>query len=86
MRTIDYSANLAACSAGKVVDLEQFRRAREGCQEAPEWDGLVLAQGTEEEPARVHPLWERRAWILDVCASLGVLVMAAAFVLRALTL
>lgn len=26
--------------------------------------------------------WERRAWVLDVCASLGVVLMTALFVLR----
>ena len=78
---------------GKVIDLEEYRRrmaldraegrtVRPAPEEprCPEEEREWPAAGElPEEPDQSR---ERRAWTLDACASLGVIVMTLAFALR----
>lgn len=69
---------------GNVIDLAAFRRVRE--REAGDaWTGALLwdREPARDEEARRSSAGERRAWALDIGASLSVAVMAAAFVMRA---
>ena len=72
---------------GKVIDLEAYRR-RMTLDRAPGWEEPDCPEEEPEWPA-VRELpedpdrsGERRAWTLDACASLGVIVMTLAFALR----
>lgn len=69
-------------SKNKVVDLDAYRRQVEEVRYEDEWDepaaletGAALGRGKE---------LERRAWALDICASLGVAVMTFSFALNML--
>ncbi len=48
-------------------------------QEEPAFQPVVL---TMSRAQRRRAGWERRAWILDACASLAVIFMTAVFLLR----
>ena len=79
-----------------MIDLAGFRRRRAPAQRdslarrpsekvwAPEASGFrpVVLAATPEERRRARR--ERRAWCLDVCASLAVILITAVFALRIL--
>ncbi len=78
---------------GNLVDLAAFRREPEGkAADGDAWSGGLLwdrERRGEDGPAperRGHFPGERGFWLLDACASAGIVVMALAFVIRALTL
>ncbi len=78
--------------SGKLVDLAAYRRELEGQAAGGEvWTGALLwdrERQTEESPAPARRRFpgERGFWLLDACASAGIVVMALAFVIRAFTL
>ena len=97
MRTMYYKTSNFIQHTGNLVDLDEFRRktaaaqpdslARQPEEErwASETDSLfrpVVLTITPEERRRARQ--ERRAWRLDACASLAVILMTAAFALRML--
>ncbi len=73
---------------GNVINLAAFRRAREQAA-GDAWTGALLwdrepRRGPARDEGNRRPgARERRAWALDIGASLSVAVMAAAFVMRA---
>ncbi len=79
--------------SGKVVDLAAFRREAGGPAAGGEiWSGAQLwdrerrGGETPSPKRRGRGPGERGVWLLDICASAGIVVMALAFVIRALTL
>lgn len=94
MQTIYYKTSHFIQHSGNLVDLGEYRRrlalaqtdslARKPEQpvwsqeEEPAFRPVVLPN----PPARRHSRCRRRAWALDVCASLSVVLMTLAFVLR----
>lgn len=89
MQTVYYKTSNFIQHNGNMVDLDEFRRrldlaqrdslARqpEECAE-PAFRPVVLTMSREE---RRRARRERRAWVLDACASLSVVFMTLAFVL-----
>jgi len=79
---------------GKLVDLAAFRRELGGeAAGGDAWSGALLwdreRRGEEKNPSQARRgrfPGERGVWLLDACASAGIVVMALAFVIRALTL
>lgn len=89
MQTVYYKTSNFIQHEGNVVDLEEFRRRldlaqRDSLARQPEecsdsaFRPVVLTMSKEE---RRRARRERRAWALDACASLAVVVMTLAFVL-----
>ncbi len=79
--------------SGKLVDLAAYRRELEGkAADGDAWSGGLLWDrerrgGDGSAPKRRGRFpGERGFWLLDACASAGIVVMALAFVIRALTL
>ena len=94
MQTIYYTTTHFVRHTGNVVDLEEYRRklalTREGNlaplpeeREVPEAPRLHLVKAPERRPRNRHRA-ARRAWTLDICASMGVLLMTLTFTLRVL--
>ena len=79
---------------GNIIDLDELRRRQTAAQRDSLARQLEAAYIPEEEPgfrpvvltmsrAQRRRAWqERRAWRLDVCASLAVILMTAAFLLQ----
>ena len=96
MQTIYYTTANFVRHTGNVVDLEACRQKLALAQEgslAPELepctaeDWSVLEQEEISRPAerpRRSARRARRAWLLDSCASLSVVVMTLVFTLRVL--
>ena len=97
MQTTYYKSYRSAPHAGNIIHLSQLRRRQDLAQRdslahqpeeerwASETDSLfrpVVLTITPEERRRARQ--ERRAWRLDACASLAVILMTAAFALRML--
>ena len=97
MQTTYYKSYRSAPHAGNIIQLSQLRRRQDLAQRdslarqpeeerwASETDSLfrpVVLTITPEERRRARQ--ERRAWRLDACASLAVILMTAAFPLRML--
>ena len=92
MQTLYYTTNNFVRHSGNIVDLSEYRRKLEAVrQEQLSW----TAQEEEEcdQPEQVAPRprrsasrRERRAALLDVWASMGVLVMTVTFTLHVLCL
>lgn len=92
MQTLYYTTNNFVRHTGNIVDLSEYRRKLEAVrQEQLSW----TAQEEEEydQPEQVAPRprrsasrQERRAALLDVWASMGVLVMTVTFTLHVLCL
>lgn len=96
MKTVYYKTSNFIRHTGNIVDLNELRRKqaaatqRDSLARQPDTDAWYL----EEEPAfrpvvvalspeeRRHVRRERRAWQLDACASLAVILMTAVFVLH----
>jgi len=79
--------------SGKLVDLAAFRREPGGkAADGDAWSGGLLwdrERRGEDGPApqrRGRFPGERGFWLLDACASAGIVVMALAFVIRAFTI
>lgn len=96
MQTTYYQTSNFIQHSGNMIDLTEFRRRamaqRDSLARQPQedlWDTgeepafrPVLLEITPEERRRARR--ERRAWRLDVCASLAVILMTAVFALRML--
>ena len=92
MQTTYYKSYRSAPHAGNIIHLSQDLAQRDSLARQPEeerWasetDSLfrpVVLTITPEERRRARQ--ERRAWRLDACASLAVILMTAAFALRML--
>lgn len=95
MKTVYYKTSNFIAHTGTIIDLNELRRK----QAAAQRDSLARqpeAWVPEEEPAfrpvvvtltpeeRRRAARERRAWRLDACASLAVILMTAVFILRML--
>lgn len=96
MQTMYYKTSNFIRHTGNIIDLNELRRKqaaiaqRDSLARQPDADAWYL----EEEPAfrpmvftfspeeRRCARRERRAWRLDVCASLAVIVMTLTFALR----
>ena len=97
MQTTYYKSYRSAPHAGNIIHLSQLRRRQDLAQrdslarqpeveaylpeEEPGFRPVVLTLSPEE---RRRARQERRAWRLDACASLAVILMTAAFALRML--
>lgn len=97
METIYYKTSSFIQHSGNVIDLNELRRKQLAAaqrdslarqpeawrppEEEPAFRPVVVAL-TPEERRRARR--ERRAWRLDACASLAVILMTAVFVLRML--
>lgn len=79
--------------SGNIIDLDELRRRQTAAQRdslarQPEAAGLPEEPGfrpvvlTMSRAQRRRAGWERRAWRLDACASLAVILMTAAFLLQ----
>lgn len=94
MQTMYYKTSSFIRHSGNIIDLGELRRqqalaqrdslARQpeperGAPEGPAFRPVVLSLSQEE---RRRARRERQAWRLDLCASLSVIVMTAAFLLR----
>ena len=92
MQTMYYKTSSFIQHTGNVVDLEEYRRkaalARESSSlqpqaalwpEEPAFQPVVLSSTPEE---RRRAWRQRRAWTLDACASLAVVLMTLVFALR----
>lgn len=94
MQTIYYTTSNYIRHTGNLVDLTEYRRRRTLVQEG----SLAPQLEPEEKAAPQRPALtalpavrprrstrrERSAWVLDACASLGVVVMTLAFTLQLL--
>lgn len=95
MKTVYYKTSNFIQHTGNIVDLNELRRKQAAAQrdslarqpdadpwylkEEPAFRPVVVALSPEER-RRVRR--ERRAWQLDACASLAVILMTAVFVLH----
>ena len=95
MRTMYYKTSNFIQHTGNIIDLTELRRRQALAQrdslarqpEADLWDAEeesafrpVVLRMTLEQRCRARK--ERQAWRLDMCASLAVILMTAAFILR----
>ena len=93
MQTI-YTTSCRLGVREKIVDLNAYRRQLEQSMEAPEEEievePLLWARETPSEAEDIRPMRRSRraaragAWVMDICASAGVLAMTAAFTLQVL--
>lgn len=95
MQTMYYATSNYIRHTGNLVDLNEYRRRQAIAQEgslAPQLDAAVEAEPAPaqevtltllpaERPRR-RSRCEGSAWVLDVCASLCVVVMTLAFTLQ----
>ena len=96
MQTMYYKTSNFIEHSGSIIDLDELRRRQAAAQRdslarQPE---AAYIQEEQEEPGfrpvvltmtrsqRRRAGWERRAWTLDACASLAVILMTAAFLVR----
>ena len=94
MQTIYYTTNSFVRREGNVIDLNEYRRRMEqdNICKAREEEPLpcpiheifpgASRMLTPEQLRRRRRV--RQAWTLDICASLGVVIMTAAFTVRVL--
>ena len=90
MQTLYYTTNNFIRHTDNIVDLSEYRRKLEAVrQEQLSW----TYQEEDEEPEQVLPRprrsqrrQERRAAVLDMWASMGILVMTVTFTLHVLCL
>ena len=96
MQTMYYKTSNFIQHTGNLVNLDEFRRKaaiaqRDSLARQPEAayiseersePGFRPVVLTMSRAQRRRAGWERRAWRLDACASLAVILMTAAFLLR----
>ena len=93
MQTIYYTTNSFVRREGNVIDLADYRRrqqqadfceAEETAPPCPVHEIFPGAQNmlTPEQKRRRRRV--RQAWTLDVCASLSIVIMTAAFTVQVL--
>ena len=93
MQTIYYATSNFIRHQGNVVDLSEFRRKLSLTQEgslAPSLEQLSPPELKQRPQLTVLPCTEKKrprrgeraAWVLDACASLGVIVMTLSFALK----
>ena len=92
MQTLYYTTNNFIRHTDNIVDLSEYRRKLERLQ-ADRLRWQVCQEAEEYEPAEVQPRprrsqqrRERKAALLDMWASMGVLVMTVTFTLYVLCL
>ena len=93
MQTI-YTTSCRLGVREKIVDLNAYRRQLEQSMEPPEEEievePLLWAREARSESEDIRPVRRSRrvarasAWVMDICASAGVLAMTAAFTLQVL--
>ena len=91
MQTI-YTTSCRLGVREKIVDLNAYRRTLEQSMEAPaeelEVEPLLWARQSRQPAQPRYPRARRAAgvgaWVMDICASAGVLAMTAAFTLAVL--
>ena len=93
MQTVYYATSNFIRHEGNLVDLSEFRRKHALTQEGSLAPSLDLH--SQSAPVQTKPQFtvlpstgkkrgggrERAAWVLDACASLGVIVMTLSFAL-----
>ena len=87
MQTMYYTTSNFVRHTGNVVDLNEYRRelaAAQYRQEEPEEENAPAE--VLPRPRRSGERRERRGMLLDMCASMGVLVMTITFTLYVLCL
>ena len=96
MKTVYYKTSNFIQHTGNIVDLNELRRRQAAAQRdslARQPEAAYISEERSEPGFRPVVLtmsraqrrragWERRAWRLDACASLAVILMTAAFLLR----
>lgn len=96
MQTMYYKTSNFIQHTGNVIDLTELRRRQAAAQrdnlarqpeafyvpEEPEEPAFRPVVLTMTRSQRRRARRERRAWTLDVCASLAVILMTAVFLLR----
>lgn len=94
MQTMYYKTSNFIQHTGNVIDLTELRRRQEAAAQRdslarqpeaaclPEEPGFRPVVLTMSRAQRRRARWERRAWRLDACASLAVILMTAAFLLQ----
>ena len=96
MQTVYYKTSNFIQHTGNIVDLNELRRKQAAAQRdslARQPEAAYISEERSEPGFRPVVLtmsraqrrragWERRAWRLDACASLAVILMTAAFLLR----
>ena len=93
MQTI-YTTSYRLGMREKIVDLNAYRRQLEQSMEADEEEievaPLLWAREARSESEDIRPVRRSRrvarasAWVMDICASAGVLAMTAVFSLQIL--
>ena len=96
MKTVYYKTSNFIQHSGNVIDLTELRRRQAAAQRdslARQPEAAYISEERSEpgfrpvvltmsRAQRRRAAWERRAWRLDACASLAVILMTAAFLLR----
>lgn len=88
MQTMYYTTTNFIRHTGNLVDLDEFRRKLALAQQSqrpavlPEAAPAPVRTAPEAPRPRRSARRDRRAWTLDACASLGVIVMTLTFALR----
>lgn len=90
MQTLYYTTNNFVRHTGNIVDLSQYRRKLAAAEQMrmawQEQDGDEEPVEVQPRPRRSQQRRERRAALLDMWASMGVLVMTVTFTLYVLCL
>lgn len=87
MQTSYYDINRFAHREGNVIYLTGYRRQAQSAVHEWETEGLPYPAGPSRMTRREERRQRRRvrqAWTLDVCASLSVILLTAAFALQVL--
>lgn len=97
MQTMYYKTSNFIQHTGNIIDLTELRRRQAAAQrdclarqpevlcppeETPEEPAFRPVVLTMSEPQRRRARRARRAWMLDACASLSVVLMTLFFILR----
>lgn len=96
MQTMYYKTSNFIEHSGNIIDLDELRRRQTAAQRdslARQPEAAYIPEEQEEPGFRPVVLtmsraqrrragWERRAWTLDACASVAVILMTAAFLLQ----
>ena len=90
MQTVYYTTNNFVRHTGNVVDLSEYRRKLAAAQsQQVDWqeqEEVAEPAAVAPRPRRSRQRREQRGLMLDMCASMGVLVMTLTFTLHVLCL